>query len=434
MLAALFLAVTLTVGPERPLSPEVNLVPAAASDPMVASAGGKVLLAWSARRLLPPGQWQRDSARGRFLGESRDFEIFPTLPYGFRVTSDGDSFYALTFDENAVPVWRTIGPNGELGPLRTFDGAERGLGGPIPTRSQFIFSSMERIVITDHDGRMLKEVRPAHMILSRLAPLGDDFYFLEGERHLDDPTFTVWLTRLTATGETSSELVGTFRSDGNFDLTAGGGRLLLSIFQWGGSHEQVAGLLLTPGARTPPSPELIPLVTRLKMSGGNGWTAGWDGHEFGIATCDESEGRFVPSLTRVGLDGKTTGPERIASGSAFCPNVMWTAGGKTTLLGTRYDAVNRTVAISAPSFAAMAHEKRKAEPFLTAEVVPVQHAATAVGAGTTITFIGMFAVPPVFGLVADHAGSYAWSWLALAGWAAIGLGVALLVRDRTRAA
>jgi MFS family permease len=67
---------------------------------------------------------------------------------------------------------------------------------------------------------------------------------------------------------------------------------------------------------------------------------------------------------------------------------------------------------------------------LSAEVVPVQHAATAVGAGTTITFIGMFAVPPVFGLIADHAGSYVWSWLALAGWAAIGLGVALLVRDR----
>ncbi|HXM58087.1 MAG TPA: MFS transporter [Candidatus Dormibacteraeota bacterium] len=71
---------------------------------------------------------------------------------------------------------------------------------------------------------------------------------------------------------------------------------------------------------------------------------------------------------------------------------------------------------------------------LSAEVVPVQHAATAVGAGTTITFIGMFAVPPVFGLVADHAGSYAWSWLALAGWAAIGLVIALLVRDRARPA
>jgi MFS transporter, ACS family, hexuronate transporter len=69
---------------------------------------------------------------------------------------------------------------------------------------------------------------------------------------------------------------------------------------------------------------------------------------------------------------------------------------------------------------------------LSAEVVPVQHAATAVGAGTTITFIGMFLVPPVFGLIADHTGSYALSWLALAGWSAVGLLVALTVRDGAR--
>ncbi|HSR22579.1 MAG TPA: MFS transporter [Candidatus Eisenbacteria bacterium] len=68
---------------------------------------------------------------------------------------------------------------------------------------------------------------------------------------------------------------------------------------------------------------------------------------------------------------------------------------------------------------------------LSAEVVPVEQAATAVGAGTTITFVGMFAVPPVFGLIADHTGSYALSWLALAGWAAIGLLVGLTVRDGT---
>ena len=68
---------------------------------------------------------------------------------------------------------------------------------------------------------------------------------------------------------------------------------------------------------------------------------------------------------------------------------------------------------------------------LSAEAVPIQHAATAVGAGTTVTFIGMFAVPPVFGLIADHTGSYAWSWLALAGWAAVGLLISLGVRDRT---
>jgi MFS family permease len=69
---------------------------------------------------------------------------------------------------------------------------------------------------------------------------------------------------------------------------------------------------------------------------------------------------------------------------------------------------------------------------LSAEVVPVQHAATAVGAGTTVTFIGMFAVPPVFGLIADHTGSYAWSWAALGGWALLGLLVSLAIRDRAR--
>lgn len=68
---------------------------------------------------------------------------------------------------------------------------------------------------------------------------------------------------------------------------------------------------------------------------------------------------------------------------------------------------------------------------LTAEVVPVQNAATAVGAGTTITFTGMFAVPPIFGLIADHSGSYVWSWVALSGWALTGAVVALAIRDRS---
>jgi MFS family permease len=66
---------------------------------------------------------------------------------------------------------------------------------------------------------------------------------------------------------------------------------------------------------------------------------------------------------------------------------------------------------------------------LTAETVPVQNAATAVGTGTTITFTGMFAIPPLFGLLADHTGSYSWSWLALGGLALAGLGVGLLIRD-----
>jgi MFS transporter, ACS family, hexuronate transporter len=67
---------------------------------------------------------------------------------------------------------------------------------------------------------------------------------------------------------------------------------------------------------------------------------------------------------------------------------------------------------------------------LTAETVPAQNAATAVGSGTTVTFTGMFAVAPVFGVIADHTGSYVWSWLALGGWALLGTLVALTIRDR----
>jgi MFS family permease len=67
---------------------------------------------------------------------------------------------------------------------------------------------------------------------------------------------------------------------------------------------------------------------------------------------------------------------------------------------------------------------------LTAEVVPIEHAATAVGAGATVTFTGMFAVPPVFGLIADHTGSFFWSWVALGGWALVGTLLATGVRDR----
>jgi MFS family permease len=66
----------------------------------------------------------------------------------------------------------------------------------------------------------------------------------------------------------------------------------------------------------------------------------------------------------------------------------------------------------------------------SAESVPDGFAATAVGAGTTLTFIGMF-VAPVFGLIADQTGSYTRSWLALAAWALIGTALALGVRDRS---
>jgi cyanate permease len=68
---------------------------------------------------------------------------------------------------------------------------------------------------------------------------------------------------------------------------------------------------------------------------------------------------------------------------------------------------------------------------LTAESAPEGFAATAVGAGTTITFTGM-ALAPLFGLIADRTGSYRWSWLALAAWALVGTAAVLIARDRER--
>lgn len=67
---------------------------------------------------------------------------------------------------------------------------------------------------------------------------------------------------------------------------------------------------------------------------------------------------------------------------------------------------------------------------LSAEAVPLRSAASAVGAGATITFGGLLAIPPVFGMIADATGSYAWSWLALAVWALLGTLLGLAVRDR----
>jgi sugar phosphate permease len=63
-------------------------------------------------------------------------------------------------------------------------------------------------------------------------------------------------------------------------------------------------------------------------------------------------------------------------------------------------------------------------------VVPVEKAATAIGAGLTVSFTGMFGIPPVFGLIADARGGYPAAWAALAVWAALGTLVATQVRDR----
>ena len=56
---------------------------------------------------------------------------------------------------------------------------------------------------------------------------------------------------------------------------------------------------------------------------------------------------------------------------------------------------------------------------LAADIAP-ERAATIVGAGTMVNFIGLVIGTPVFGAIADAAGSYAPAWVALAGWCAIG--------------
>ncbi len=47
----------------------------------------------------------------------------------------------------------------------------------------------------------------------------------------------------------------------------------------------------------------------------------------------------------------------------------------------------------------------------------------------TLVQVGMFLVSPLFGLVADLTGSYAASWLGLAGWTAFGIMLGLLARE-----
>jgi MFS family permease len=71
---------------------------------------------------------------------------------------------------------------------------------------------------------------------------------------------------------------------------------------------------------------------------------------------------------------------------------------------------------------------------LTSESVPVEHAATAVGVSTTITFTGMFVGTPLFGVLVDRSGGYELPWLALAGWALAGTAVVLAGRRSRRLA
>jgi MFS transporter, ACS family, hexuronate transporter len=66
---------------------------------------------------------------------------------------------------------------------------------------------------------------------------------------------------------------------------------------------------------------------------------------------------------------------------------------------------------------------------LLSESVPIQAAATAMGASLTISFVGMFFATPLFGLIADLTGSYGASWLGLAGWTSVGISLGLLARE-----
>lgn len=54
------------------------------------------------------------------------------------------------------------------------------------------------------------------------------------------------------------------------------------------------------------------------------------------------------------------------------------------------------------------------------EATPPGSAATAVGAGLTVTNLGSLTVPPLFGLLVDVSGSYILLWLALTLWIAFG--------------
>lgn len=66
---------------------------------------------------------------------------------------------------------------------------------------------------------------------------------------------------------------------------------------------------------------------------------------------------------------------------------------------------------------------------LLSESVPIQAAATAMGASLTISFVGMFFATPLFGLIADLTGSYGASWFGLARWTAVGTSLGLLARE-----
>ena len=69
---------------------------------------------------------------------------------------------------------------------------------------------------------------------------------------------------------------------------------------------------------------------------------------------------------------------------------------------------------------------------IVAESTSIRAAATAVGAGLTVTNLGSFAVPPLFGLLIDLSSSYSVFWLALGGWVSLGAVLGSLIREPHR--
>ncbi len=69
---------------------------------------------------------------------------------------------------------------------------------------------------------------------------------------------------------------------------------------------------------------------------------------------------------------------------------------------------------------------------IVSESAPERAAATTVGAGLTITNLGSFVTPPVFGLLLDLSDSFAAFWLALAGWVAFGAVLGCFAREPDR--
>ena len=71
-------------------------------------------------------------------------------------------------------------------------------------------------------------------------------------------------------------------------------------------------------------------------------------------------------------------------------------------------------------------------PALLAELAGPELTGTAIGFGTTFMRIGVFAAPPLFGLVVDRTDSYDLGWWMLAGIAVVGPATLVFMRPQAR--